>query len=125
MTATPDVPPPAAGEEVELSSGTRPVDWVEVDDVVEGLLRLGAAPGIEGRRVDLGSGDLHTVREVVEKLYTILAPDKSPSFGGLPDRPLEQVRRADVEATEKLLGWRPSTSLDEGLRRAAEFYRRL
>lgn len=115
----------AAGEEVKLSSGTRPVDWVEVDDVVEGLLRLGAAPGIEGRRIDLGSGELHTVREVVERLYSILAPEASPSFGGIADRPLEQIRRADVEATQALLGWRPSTSLDEGLRRAAEYYRRL
>ena len=46
------------GEEPRLSSGTRPVDWIYVDDVVEGLVRLGTTVGLEGQRVDLGSGRL-------------------------------------------------------------------
>lgn len=114
-----------AGETPKLSSGRRPVDWIYVEDVAEGLARLATADParVAGRRVDLGTGRLATVAEVVEKLFARLAPDASPSFGDLADRRAEQVRRADVDATEAVLDWRPSTSLDEGLDRTIAWFR--
>lgn len=110
------------GEEVKLSSGTRPVDWVYVDDVVEGLLRLALVDDLQGARVDLGSGELVTIRTVVEKLCE-LTPGAEPGFGALPDRPMEQVRTAGVDETQKVLGWHPSTPLDEGLAATVDYYR--
>jgi nucleoside-diphosphate-sugar epimerase len=114
------------GERPALSSGARPVDWVYVDDVVEGLLALAVAPGVEGLRLDLGSGELVTVRAVAERLAA-LARSASPAaelgLGERPDRPFEQVRRADVEETRELTGWRPRVDLSEGLRRTWEHYR--
>ena len=112
------------GDEVKLSSGRRPVDWVYVHDVVEGLLRLAFAEGMEGRRVDLGTGELVTIRTVVEKLFELVSPGAEPAFGGLPDRPLEQVRAARVEETEELLGWHPATPLADGLAATVDYYRR-
>ena len=38
---------------------------------------------------------------------------------------MEQVRRADVEATEAVLGWRPAIGLAEGLQRTYDWYREL
>jgi nucleoside-diphosphate-sugar epimerase len=114
------------GERPRLSSGRRPVDWIYVDDVVDGLAALATAPGIEGERLDLGSGELVTVREVAERLAAIVRADGAAAelgVGELPDRPLETVRRADVERTRELTGWRPKVSLDEGLRRTYEGYR--
>lgn len=113
----------ARGETPSFSSGTRSVDWVFVDDVVEGLLRLATAPRIDGARVDLGSGALTTVRGVIERLFARIAPHATPAFGGRPDRTAEQVRIADVEASERLIGWRPETSLDAGLEATIDWYR--
>lgn len=112
------------GREVRLSSGTRPVDWIYVDDVVDGLVRAARAQGAEGQRIDLGSGELVTIQTLVGKLYRLLAPGVEPPFGTLPDRPMEQVRAAEVGATEALLGWRPGTTLDDGLRATVDWYRR-
>lgn len=111
------------GERPRLSSGARPVDWIYVDDVVEGLVALGTAPGVEGERVDLGSCRLVTIRALVEELGRIAGPGIDLGFGVLPDRPLEAVRRADVERTQQLLGWQPKTDLSEGLRRTVDWYR--
>lgn len=112
-----------AGHDPQLSSGLRPVDWIAVDDVVEGLLRLAVCEQAVGRRVDLGTGRLETIREVVERLYQELAPAREPRFGGLGDRPAEQVRAADVVATQAVLGWHPRIGLEEGLRRAIDYFR--
>src|ERR1041384_4239666 len=74
------------GVDPQLGTGKRPVDWVYVDDVVEWLLRLGLAAGVEGLQVDLGSGKLVPVRAVVEQIYALMAPEKQPPFGVLQDR---------------------------------------
>ena len=113
-----------AGSTPSLSSGSRAVDWIFVEDVVEGLLRIAATDGVVGRVIDLGTGELATVADVVRRIYRLAGRDDAPPFGTLGDRALEQVRRADVAATAALLGWRPSVGLDEGLRRTFEWFRR-
>lgn len=110
------------GESPELGSGARPLDWIYVDDVVDGVLRVADAPGLEGTRVDLGSGQAVTVREVVERITAIIQPKHPPRFGALPDRPHEQVRIGDVEGTARKLAWRPSTSLAEGLSQTVQWH---
>ncbi len=111
------------GEHPRFGSGRRPVDWLHVDDAVEGLLALATAPGIEGEHLDLGSGVLVTVREVVERLASLVRPGAELGFGERPDRPREVVRRADVETTRRRTGWGPTVPLDEGLRGTALWYR--
>jgi nucleoside-diphosphate-sugar epimerase len=111
------------GERPRLGPGRRPIDWIYVDDVVRGLVALATAPGIEGERLDLGSGALVAVREVVERLADQMRPEAELGFGDRPERPLEVVRRADVTATRRRIGWSPEVSLGEGLRRTVEWYR--
>jgi nucleoside-diphosphate-sugar epimerase len=110
------------GESPQLTSGKRPIDWIYVDDVVEGLLASADAPHIEGRTIDLGTGRLLTVRAVVERLAQVTGRDIAPRFGDKPDRALEQTRAADTKRAEKWLGWTPRVSLDEGLRRTVSWY---
>ncbi len=112
-----------AGSIPSLSSGSRAVDWIYVEDVVEGLLRIAAADGVAGRVIDLGSGELTSVAEVVRRIYRLAGRTDHPPFGTLGDRALEQVRRADVAATAALLGWQPGVALDDGLRRTFEWFR--
>ena len=106
-----------------LGSGRRMVDWVYVDDVVRGLLLAAAQPGVEGAELDLGSGRLVSVRDVIERLVRLTGSSAKPAFGALPDRPFEVERAAEVHATYARLGWTAEVSLDEGLRRTVDWYR--
>lgn len=111
------------GEAPKLSSGTRDVDWIYIDDLVQGLLALGVAPGLEGCTIDLGSGILVSVRTIAETLVEILHSPVSPMFGEVPDRPFEQVRVADTATTFRMVGWVPATPLDKGLEQTVQWYR--
>lgn len=113
------------GEVPTFSSGQRPIDWIYVDDVVDALLAAALSANLEGKTIDIGSGRAATVRSVVEKLVGLMGSDIHPLFGSRSDRPLEQVRIADTHAAEKLLGWTPKVSLDEGLRRTIAWYESL
>jgi UDP-glucose 4-epimerase len=106
-----------------LSSGAREIDWIYVDDVVEGYLMLAQAPGLEGATVELGSGVLVTIREIGERLEKIVGARAKIIFGALADRPMEPHRIARVAETYERLGWKPRTSLDEGLKKTVDWFR--
>jgi UDP-glucose 4-epimerase len=105
-----------------LSSGNRLVDWVFVEDVIEGMIAAALVPGIEGETFDLGSGELVSIRSVIEKLTAIVGSRAQPVFGVLPDRPMERVRVADVEPAAQKLGWRSVTPLEAGLKTTVTSY---
>jgi len=110
------------GEDPEVGSGTRLVDWVYVDDVVAAFLRAARAEAAVGRVLDVGGGGQVTVRETVELLARIAGGRGRPRFGAVPDRPLDRPQVSDIGPTAEALGWRPTVSLEEGLRRTVAWY---
>jgi UDP-glucose 4-epimerase len=110
------------GEPPKLSSGSRPVDWVYVEDVADAFLTAAQRPDLAGETIDIGSGELVTVRSVVEQIAEMMGTVIQPQFGTLSDRQLETVRAADVEQTLDRLGWQPRTSLAEGLSATIEWF---
>ncbi len=111
------------GEAPDLSSGTRLVDWIYIDDVVEAFLAAAVAPDLGVTPLDVGSGELVTVRAVVEELARIIGSSVAPRFEARLDRPLEKACVADLAPTAAVLRWSPRVSLQEGLARTVEWYR--
>lgn len=112
------------GETPKISSGGRLVDWIYVSDVIDGFLALAEAPGIDGGTFELGSGCLISIREIVEQLAAVVDPRAKAEFGALADRPLEPTRIAKTAETFARLGWKPKVSLQEGLERTVDWYKR-
>ena len=111
------------GKRPKISSGGRLVDWIYVSDVVEGFLALAEAPGIDGSTVDLGSGSLLSIRDLLKELAGIIGDGANAEFGALADRPLEPTRIANVSESLSKIGWKPEISVQQGLRRTVEWYR--
>ena len=110
------------GEAPKLSSGQRQVDWIYVEDVVDGLIAAAQTSGVEGDVFDLGSGTLTPISSIVQHLTQLINPSIQPEFGALNDRPMEQVRVANLEASITKLGWQPKVSLEQGLAKTVEWY---
>lgn len=112
------------GDSPKLASGQQEIDWIYVDDVIDGFLAAASAPEIEGQTIDLGSGVLVPIRTVVGHLIQLMDAKVEPLFYALPDRPHEPVRAANITDAYAKLGWKPRTSLEEGLKRTVNWHRR-
>ncbi len=107
----------------KLSSGKREVDWIYVQDVVDGLLAIAQAADIEGSTIDLGSGKLVSIQTIAKLITEIAGSEIEPLFGALPDRPMEQIRVANAVETYAAIGWKSKTSLEEGLELTVKWYK--
>ena len=110
------------GEAPRISSGRWEADWIYIDDVIDGFVLAAHAPDVEGSTIDLGSGTLVSVRTIVQHLFDLTGSKIDPLFGALSDRPFEQARLADITQAQATLGWKPKTSLREGLERTISWY---
>jgi len=92
-------------------------DCIYVEDVAEGFYRLGNCPhAVEV--FNLESGTEYSVQEVVDiisqELREKLSVVQDPTRMRAVDKPHQYT---DVTHLEAVLGWRPVTSLREGIRR--------
>jgi nucleoside-diphosphate-sugar epimerase len=113
-----------AGEAPQITSGTHLIDWINVEDVIDGFLALAATPGVEGKSVDLGSGSVIATAGLVDRICGLMDARVPPVYGAIPDRPLEPRRVANISETRRLIGWEPQVGLDDGLRSTIDYYRR-
>jgi UDP-glucose 4-epimerase len=112
------------GESPQLSSGERLLDCVYAEDVARAYITAASAEGVDGRTIDIGCGMLTPVREIVRLIVESVGPTAGrPIFGSVPVRPLEQELKVDVEETARVLRWRATTSLEDGVRATVGWFR--
>ena len=79
-------------------------------------------PNISGEIINIGSGKPIRIRDLVEEIRTIIGKGK-PRFGDFPYRQYENMELyADLKKSEKLLNWKPKTTLKEGLKKTINWY---
>ncbi|MDW8294341.1 MAG: GDP-mannose 4,6-dehydratase [Aquificaceae bacterium] len=101
-----------------FGDGTQSRDFTYVEDIAEGTLLATRQLGYE--IINLGNNHPHSLLELIELIerYT----------GKRARLELKEFHRADMRATwadiskaESLLGWKPTTSLEEGVKRTVEW----
>ena len=96
--------------------GTQTRSFCYVDDLVEALLRFMLMPDEETGPVNLGNPNEVTMLALAEEVLALTG-----AAAGIVRLPLPEDdpsrRQPDITRATKLLGWSPSTSLRDGLRR--------
>lgn len=104
---------------IELTEGRQRRDFTYVDDVAEGLLKLGELKSVPPV-LNLATGVLTPVREFVLTAARVLGIAESRlKFGAVPTRTEEQGHDpVNIDKIRALLGWVPSTTIEAGIRRS-------
>jgi UDP-glucose 4-epimerase len=112
------------GLPLELTAGSQKRDFTYVEDIVDGLLRLGLTYGKPGEIVNLVTGHLTSVRDFVTSAAAVLQiPADNLKFGAIPTR-VEEMAHDPVSniRLQQLTGWLPTVSITSGVRRTADFF---
>lgn len=105
---------------VALTHGHQRRDFVYVDDVVSAYLELveyGRAHEFAFKTFGLGTGESTQVRDFVATIKALSGSSSELGFGDIAYRPDEiMTSSADISSLREL-GWRPTVSVEEGIRR--------
>jgi nucleoside-diphosphate-sugar epimerase len=111
------------GKSLRLTAGKQERDFIYVEDVAEGLLRLGLVKAQPGEMVNLATGQLTSVRTFAETAAGVLQiPYDRLEFGSLPTR-AEEMKHSPVtlERLRQLIAWVPPTGVAEGVGKTLDF----
>lgn len=96
-----------------------------IDDAVRAMQMLMDSPKTDGQPIEtvhIGDSEEITMRELAEKMFNVVGwhPRKLDIKNGPPGS--VKRRLADIRKLQKLTGWKPEVSLEEGLKRTYEWY---
>ena len=103
-------------EFIVWGSGEQTRCFLYVADCIDALMKLEMKASNPAVIVNVGSDQQVPIRVIAEKIVWISG--KSMAIRYDPSKPVGPISRtADISKVKALVGWRPKTSLDEGLKR--------
>ncbi len=105
-----------------FGDGSQTRSFCYVDDLIEGIYRLLLSQRSEP--TNIGNPHEMTILEFAEKILAATGSASGIRYQELPvDDP--KTRQPDITAARRDLGWEPQVSLEEGLSKTVEYFRRL
>jgi len=107
-----------------LGDGNQTLDFIHVEDAARAYI-LAAKTDFTDAVFNIASGEETSLRGLAELLLKVMKSDLRPEYG--PERKVNGVPRrlADIARAKKLLGFKPSISLEEGLRGLVDWWRKM
>jgi UDP-glucuronate decarboxylase len=111
------------GEDITVyGNGSQTRSFCYVDDLVDGMVKMMNSENIIGP-VNVGNPEEYTILDFAKKITTLIGSKSKIVFKPLPsDDPTQ--RQPDIALARKTLGWEPKVSVDEGLKRTIEYFRK-
>jgi len=107
-----------------FGDGSQTRSFCYVDDLIDGIVMLmGTGDEIVGP-INLGNPYEFTIRELAEKVMELTQSHSSLVLHPLPsDDPLQ--RQPNIDVARSTLNWEPKIQLEEGLRKAIQYFEKL
>jgi nucleoside-diphosphate-sugar epimerase len=102
--------------------GEQTRDFTYVANVVDGVLRASSAPGVSGEVINVATGGRISLNQLFRTIRDLVGASVEPVYAP-PRRGDVRDSRADVAKAHRLLGYKPTVTFDEGLRKTIEWYR--
>jgi UDP-glucose 4-epimerase len=110
---------------VIFGDGSQTRDFTYVEDTARGILLAGLCEEAIGQTINLGSNHEITINELAETIKAVIGNPNAEVTHDMP-RPGDVLRLyADSSKAERLLGFEPQISMNEGLQRLKAWYESL
>jgi UDP-glucuronate decarboxylase len=111
-----------SGEDITIyGDGSQTRSFCYVDDMLEALCRLMDSERAVGMPVNLGNPNELKVRELVDMVIAMTATASRVVHRPLPEDDPRR-RKPDISRAMKLLEWRPTVDLEQGLEATIEWF---
>jgi UDP-glucuronate decarboxylase len=111
------------GEDITVyGKGSQTRSFCYVDDLIDGMVRMMNIENFTGP-VNIGNPEEFTILDLAKKIILMTGSKSKIVFKPLPsDDPTQ--RQPDITLANKKLGWNPTVTVDEGLTRTIESFRK-
>ena len=94
-----------------------------IDDMIDGIKKAMLTEGTNGEVINLGNPDERTIQEIATMIKDMIDTNLKIMYESLPeDDPLQ--RKPDITKAKALLSWEPKISLEEGLQKTIDYFRK-
>jgi nucleoside-diphosphate-sugar epimerase len=105
-----------------FGDGEQTRDFTYVANVVDGVLRACDAKDASGEIINVATGGCISLNRLYETMKSLVSATADPTYAE-PRAGDVQDSQADISKAARLLGYTPTVSFEDGLRRTVEWYR--
>ena len=102
--------------------GEQTRDFTYVANVVDGVLRACEAPNVAGEVINVATGGRISINALFHALRDLLGARVDPVYAEARRGDVRDSQ-ADISKAQRLLGYQPIVSFDEGLKKTVDWYR--
>lgn len=114
-------------EPIKVSAPGSVRDFIFIEDVVDAYLHAIKMPFSKGEIFNIGIGKQHTIKEIIN-ICLKLSNSKSQILWGTVEKQSRFIEpktwKADMSKTKTLLKWEPKNSIESGLQKTIDWFRK-
>ena len=105
-----------------FGDGGQTRDFTYVANVVDGVLRACEAPGASGEIINVATGGRVSLNQLFEEMRALIGADVRPKYAEVRAGDVRDSQ-ADIAKAHRILGYEPTVTFEEGIRKTLEWYR--
>lgn len=104
---------------IKLTPGNQRRDFIYIEDIVDIYIKaISHGKELSGQILNMGTGIEYTNDELVQTLFKVTGKKVKIEKGAFPKRLWDTSHWvADISKTKRMLGWKPKSTLEDGLKK--------
>ncbi len=104
------------GQQLPITgNGSETRDWTYIDDILQGLTRMGVVEKAIGESINLGSGKDHRVIDMANKVNELCDNKAGIKYTERRNWDAKNKLLSSIDKANKILGYKPNHTFEEGL----------
>jgi UDP-glucose 4-epimerase len=101
-------------------------DFLHIDDCIDAILSAAASENAYGETFNVGNSEYHSFIDLVKTILDVVGSGKWEFAPFTKERAAQEPGDfyPDISRIKHAVGWKPQTSLEDGIRKTAEYYRK-